>query len=347
MINLEISITLTTMLIAFFIVLYLLQRSGSRSRKVAQDKETLRLAKSLNCDTRDNANQVLMGLPPFFIKSEKADAISGESRAVVIVGLLIFVVFLGLAGYLLNIGFIEPAALTFAFGLGCVLLLVYAKRKILQGKSEVERLRIAVQQYESHLITSGKRINRKGEQADKPINYDGFGLNQLLELAAGCELVPQDSTLKRHFLSHILAQVSADLPPRPTDSALKRHYDTLLRTKVEQYLAVGRTELGVHEIGATQASSAKTVQTAEPVLSMSKDSVSKPNIGLMVNNLQGHEVLEHVPEDATLRRHFLTQLRMKIEAKLPPKPTDCNLLRHYRTLVQSMLDRELEEHYYF
>lgn len=403
MINLEISITLGVALFAFFIVLYLLQRSGARSRKVAQDKETLRLAKALNCDTRDNANQILMGLPPFFIKSEKADAITGESRTVIIAGLLIFLVFLGLAIHLLSIGFMEPAAFAFAFGLGCVLLLVYSKRKILQGKNEVEQLRVALQQYENKLITNGSKAQRRREVAGAQPAFEGIGLNQLLELAVDCEAVPQDSTLKRHFLSHILSQVTADLPLRPTDSALKRHYDALLKTKVEQYLAATQAGSSVNStVDNNPVIKASAPRSTIAISSIPEDSTLRRHVlaglrcsieedfggkptdstlkrhfnarvdaeleqrinilssaadllpeksvfdpELTATDRQESEVLEHVPEDAVLRRHFLTQLRMAIEARLPPKPTDCNLLRHYRTLVQTKLERELEEHYYF
>ncbi len=50
--------------------------------------------------------------------------------------------------------------------------------------------------------------------------------------------MPEDSTLKRHFLSNLQAEVEGDLSPRPTCSMLRRHFDALVKTEVEQRLAV-------------------------------------------------------------------------------------------------------------
>lgn len=40
--------------------------------------------------------------------------------------------------------------------------------------------------------------------------------------------VPEDSVLKRHFLSLLRQQVESKLPERPSDSVLKRHFDSLV-----------------------------------------------------------------------------------------------------------------------
>lgn len=49
-------------------------------------------------------------------------------------------------------------------------------------------------------------------------------------------LMPEDSTLRRHFLTQVQAEVEAQLASRPTDSALRRHYDSLVKAKMETYL---------------------------------------------------------------------------------------------------------------
>lgn len=49
-------------------------------------------------------------------------------------------------------------------------------------------------------------------------------------------IVPEDSTLKRHFLSNLQAEVESELPPRPTCSMLKRHFDSLVLTEVDKRL---------------------------------------------------------------------------------------------------------------
>ncbi len=50
-----------------------------------------------------------------------------------------------------------------------------------------------------------------------------------------------------------------------------------------------------------------------------------------------------VPEDSTLRRHFLTQLRVDVEAELPPRPTDPTLRRHYDHMVVAEMEERVGE----
>lgn len=49
-------------------------------------------------------------------------------------------------------------------------------------------------------------------------------------------VLPEDSILKRHFLTQLQSEIEATLFPRPTDSMLQRHYDTLVAAKVEHRL---------------------------------------------------------------------------------------------------------------
>ena len=48
--------------------------------------------------------------------------------------------------------------------------------------------------------------------------------------------IPEDSTLKRHFLANLRAQIESEFHSRPTDAVLKRHYDSLIASKIEDYL---------------------------------------------------------------------------------------------------------------
>lgn len=49
---------------------------------------------------------------------------------------------------------------------------------------------------------------------------------------------PEDSTLKRHFLSNLQAEVEEGLPPRPTCSMLKRHFDALVKAEMDNRLMI-------------------------------------------------------------------------------------------------------------
>lgn len=48
--------------------------------------------------------------------------------------------------------------------------------------------------------------------------------------------IPEDSTLKRHFVSILKAEIESELPPRPTDSTLKRHYDAKVQAELDDLL---------------------------------------------------------------------------------------------------------------
>jgi len=48
--------------------------------------------------------------------------------------------------------------------------------------------------------------------------------------------VPEDSMLKRHFLTQLRSEIEAALFPRPTDSVLQRHYDTLVAVELKNRL---------------------------------------------------------------------------------------------------------------
>lgn len=49
-------------------------------------------------------------------------------------------------------------------------------------------------------------------------------------------LLPEDSTLRRHAMTHIKSLVESAMPPRPTDSVLRRHYDAMRDSELEKYL---------------------------------------------------------------------------------------------------------------
>lgn len=46
--------------------------------------------------------------------------------------------------------------------------------------------------------------------------------------------LPEDSALRRHFLTHLRAEIIANYPNRPTDSTLSRHYDALISAELEK-----------------------------------------------------------------------------------------------------------------
>lgn len=52
-----------------------------------------------------------------------------------------------------------------------------------------------------------------------------------------CHLnLPEDSILRRHYLTHLTTMIESVASPRPTDSVLCRHYDALLAARIDQCL---------------------------------------------------------------------------------------------------------------
>jgi len=393
MINLEIVITLVAMLIAFFIVIYLLQKGSVRKRRIKQDFETLELAKQLKCDTREPENLSSLGLKSLNFKIEKFSAIDTECKLAIAFGLIIFIAFLGWSVYLIGKQFIILASLSSVFALLCLSLLIYAKNKLLRGKSEVWQIRHAVDKYEQSLISAQIRKDVKQSKVSPSVYIKP--INELYEFAQGYSCVPQDSTLKRHFLSNLMAEVESSFSSRPTDSTLKRHYDAMINTAFEQRLQA--KSASVKFVKPLMVKQTVTVKQPVPVTTIPEDSMLRRHVlailrneiedsyapkptdstlkrhfdamvdseleqrveALSANSIQKisesnqivvesssvQDTHEHIPEDSMLKRHFLTQLREKIEEKLPPRPTDFNLLRHYKAMIQAKLERDLEEHY--
>jgi len=50
-------------------------------------------------------------------------------------------------------------------------------------------------------------------------------------------VIPQDSVLKRHFISQLRAEIEANMAAKPTDSVLRRHYDSLVGVELERRLS--------------------------------------------------------------------------------------------------------------
>jgi len=49
-------------------------------------------------------------------------------------------------------------------------------------------------------------------------------------------LLPEDSVLRRHFITQLRSEIELELFPRPTDATLQRHYDALVAAKLENRL---------------------------------------------------------------------------------------------------------------
>jgi hypothetical protein len=124
---------------------------------------------------------------------------------------------------------------------------------------------------------------------------------------------PQDSMLRRHFISHLTAVGKPYEPSRPTDSMLRRHYDAMLANPT-------------------------SVSAAKPAVTTSAPATATPSRKCT------HQV--RLPEDSMLKRHFLTALQLKFESclSLPGRPTDSMLRRHFDAMKENLVAAELNKY---
>ncbi|MGR9086309.1 MAG: hypothetical protein ACU841_04450 [Gammaproteobacteria bacterium] len=133
--------------------------------------------------------------------------------------------------------------------------------------------------------------------------------------------IPEDSMLRRHYLTHIESRKKPYEPARPTDSMLRRHYDALLASLEET----------VSKPAFEPSMAAGPLQGVEP------ESNAMPVVKKEISDKKS------VPEDSMLRRHYLSALRYRLEAGLPPCPSDSMLKRHFETWKNELLARALEK----
>lgn len=401
MINLEILITLVAMLVAFFMVVYMLQKGSSWKKRIKRDYETLELARQLQCDIGKPENLKALGLNPLLIKVEKPTTVKRQSRTAIVFSIIIFCSFLGWSYYLMTLQLTEPAVFTFVFAITCVLALLYAQSNIKASRGEREKLRDAISRYEHELAQPATKITIARAKVSLP-EAGPDPLEVLYQLASGCDIVPEDSCLKRHFLSKVMADVAASFGPSPTDSTLKRHHDSMLKAAFVEHLQSLAADAEAQSAkSAIEAEPAVSTQATGQSLSIPEDSmlrrhflsqlrreiedrfgdrptdstlkrhyqamvdtefearvqalsgIAQRSIRTLAVNVFRHNMAtvsaaeeppRPIPEDSTLRRHFLTELKAKMVSKLPPKPTDFNLLRHYNAMLDAALEKELKGH---
>jgi cyanate lyase len=155
--------------------------------------------------------------------------------------------------------------------------------------------------------------------------------------AAAEDWLPEDSVLRRHYLTHLQAEREALTNPYPTDSTLRRHYETMIRMELGWPPAQASHE----EAAVVQESAAR----AQPVIQGVKPEAKAEPL-LTVVRSEPHAHASHrmkIPEDSILRRHFLANLQAEVESELPARPTDSVLKRHYDALVSAKMAERLEQ----
>jgi hypothetical protein len=163
--------------------------------------------------------------------------------------------------------------------------------------------------------------------------------NKVVSSTPENSLLPQDSMLKRHYLTNLRAIIDSLSPFRPTDSALLRHYNTQLTANIEQCLnnkaAMEKLICHYENHKKTPAPTAKAPQIVIEESSLNTETASE-NVVLAVQ-----DNTSKIPKDSMLRRHYITHLHSQIAAKMPARPTDSTLRRHYNAMLESEVNNQL------
>lgn len=154
-------------------------------------------------------------------------------------------------------------------------------------------------------------------------------------------LLPEDSALKRHHVTQLQAMAIAVRGSCPSDATLRRHYLTDIAMEVECCLndKVALERL-MHDYHQTKKSIIVEPVALEPVVMVESEVIAEPE-PIVVSTEETHEACKcsKIPEDSTLKRHYLTQIKAQAIENLPPCPTDSTLRRHYHSLLDSEIAR--------
>ncbi|BCG65158.1 MAG: hypothetical protein methR_P2979 [Methyloprofundus sp.] len=121
--------------------------------------------------------------------------------------------------------------------------------------------------------------------------------------------IPQDSTLRRHYLQNAMANKPSDVADFPEDSTLRRHF---LQNEFAQASSVDA-----------------------PVIEVKQDAP-------VVIEVAVENVISRMPEEAILKRHFIQQVVAEVEEAMSVCPTDSTLKRHYDAQVFSAVINKLQ-----
>lgn len=139
------------------------------------------------------------------------------------------------------------------------------------------------------------------------------------------ETCDEEPMLRRHHLHNIRLMLEATTFPRPTDSVLSRHYDEMIDARADDCLAAD----------------AKMARLLADYEAYEKSQSAQGCCAAKVETGKAKNCCFIIPEDAMLRRHFLTHLRATIEKNKAPRPTDSALRRHYDAMINAEIENYL------
>jgi hypothetical protein len=139
--------------------------------------------------------------------------------------------------------------------------------------------------------------------------------------------VPEDSNLKRHFISLIGSMLEALYHnQQPSDSTLTRHFQQWL--EYQRDLCIQDQNAYEQLLGDYSACRSETCRGSIH---------SSPEHSVMQDVGEGM-VATWLPSDSTLKRHYVANIRRIIEESYGQTPTAFDLARHYKQLIEQQLE---------
>ncbi|MDD5580075.1 MAG: hypothetical protein PHY16_12450 [Methylobacter sp.] len=264
----EIVLTLVATLLTTLVAIFLIQRSALLRAKLTHRLEIMELAKRLNCDEANFKNLIKKRFESSDIEKDRSFITSAKLLGKIIFGIVVFIGFTWWTLYLIEQGYAQWAVVSgiFAF-IGTVIpFIVWIGYK--QRSEATHQLMDDINSYEKAI--SEKKLSMKTEKVpdvqveqlvmvDIPpeaipvaeiaaeIPPEGVTVaetvviqtkveNEYYQQSEKKQKIPQDSVLRRHYLTHLRTEIESGLTACPTDSVLRRHYNHLINTEMEKQL---------------------------------------------------------------------------------------------------------------
>lgn len=145
------------------------------------------------------------------------------------------------------------------------------------------------------------------------------------------DFLPTDAQLRRHYLTNLLT-IATTLHPRPEESTLRRHHRQLVLRLVEDMLEHPETIEALEDLARE-----RNLLVVPMYAFVAADIPVPPVATATAIELTSPSDRLNLPEESTLRRHFIQQLLARVE-EVFPRPTESTLRRHYDQWLASEVE---------
>ena len=256
-------------LLTALLTIIILQRNYLRSTKLEYEQEILELAEKHKTDSKNFDDYIEQKFETFSINQECSFLTHTIFLLQIVFGIVVLAGFSWWTVYLIKAGMIPWALLTAIFAI-LGLVLPFLVWKAINRRSEAwERLKEGTEQY-SELAAAEPELHQPApvvqekvavveekpeivapepapapeaapepvqETPPVPVQKARPAVLETAPVVVRKPGIPEDSMLKRHFLSRMRAEIESRYHTRPTDSMLCRHFQAMIDGALEERLA--------------------------------------------------------------------------------------------------------------